>query len=88
MDINQYTKESQKLYCKTVLAEHGQLTKEIFDKINAGDEGVMRRVYIAQQQRIQQIADQIEDLVEREIVLTQIDSIQEVLDVLPIILKS
>lgn len=88
MNIDKYTKESQKLYCKTVLAEHGQLTEEKFRKINAGDEEVMRGVYIAQQQRIKQRADQIKDLSEREIMLTQVGSLQEVLDALTQILKA
>jgi len=59
LHIDQHTKALQKSYCKTVLAEHGQLTKDLFDKINAGDEKAMRQVYTDQQQRIRQQAERI-----------------------------
>jgi len=88
MHINEYTKEIQKQYCKTVLAEHGQLTREVVAKIDAGDEEAMRRVYIAQQQRIKDRADKIIDPEERRLTLSQIDSVQEVLDALREILDS
>lgn len=88
MYVDKHTKELQKAYCKTVLAEHGQLTKELFDKINAGDEATMRRVYTDQQQRIRERAKTIEDPTNRQITLTQVDSIQEVLDALTTILSA
>lgn len=88
MHIDKHSKELQKAYCRTVLAEHGQLTKERFDKINAGDEETMRRVYTDQQQRIRRQAGQIENQTDRQITLTQVDSIQEVLDALPEILNA
>ena len=88
IQINEYTKEIQKQYCKTVLAEQGQLTKDLVAKIDAGDEEVMRRVYIAQQQRIKYQANKIIDPEERQLTLSQIDSVQEVLDALREILDS
>jgi len=88
MHIDQYTKEIQKSYCKTVLAEHGQLTKELYDKINAGDEPTMRQVYIDQQQRIRERAEKIDNTTNKEITLSQVDSIQEVLDALRDILDA
>ena len=88
LQIDQHTKALHKSYCKTVLAEHGQLTKDLFDKINAGDEETMRQVYTDQQERIRQQAELIADLTERQITLTQVNSIQEVLDVLPDILNA
>lgn len=77
-----------KAYCRTLLAEHGQLTKALFDKINAGDEATMRRVYADQQERIRRIAETITDPTDKRITLTQVDSIQEVLDALPSILSA
>ena len=88
MHIDKHSKELQKAYCRTVLAEHGQLTKEQFDKINAGDEETMRRVYTDQQQRIRRQAEQIENPTDKKITLTQVESIQEVLDALPKILNA
>lgn len=88
MHIDKHSKELQKAYCRTVLAEQGQLTKELFDKINSGDEEVMRRVYTEQQQRIRQQAKQIKNEIDRKITLTQVDSIQEVLDTLSEILSA
>lgn len=88
MHIDSNTKYLQMGYCKAVLAEHGQLTKELFDKINAGDEQTMRSAYIGQQERIRQKATTIENSVNRQITLTQVESIQEVLDALPEILKA
>lgn len=88
LHIDQHTKALQKSYCKTVLAEHGQLTKDLFDKINAGDEKAMRQVYTDQQQRIRQQAERITDPIEKQITLTQVDSIQEVLNALPNILNA
>ena len=88
MHINQHTKELQKAYCKTLLAEHGQLTRELFDKINAGDEETMRRIYADQQQRIRLQAKNIVSDEDRRITLTQVESIQEVLDALPSILSA
>jgi len=88
LHIDKHSKELQKAYCRTVLAEHGQLTKEQFDKINAGDEETMRRVYTDQQQRIRRQAEQIENPTDKKITLTQVESIQEVLDALPKILNA
>lgn len=88
LHVDQHTKELQKAYCKTVLAEHGQLTKALFDKINAGDEATVRRVYTDQQQRILRHAETITEPMDKQITLTQIDSIQEVLDALPSILSA
>jgi hypothetical protein len=88
LHIDQHTKYLQQAYCRTVLAEQGQLTKELFDKINAGDEETMRRVYVAQQERIRQQADRIANPTDRQITLTQVGSIQEVLDALPKILNA
>jgi len=88
LHINQHTKELQKAYCKTLLAEHGQLTRELFDKINAGDEETMRRIYADQQQRIRLQAKNIVSDEDRRITLTQVESIQEVLDALPSILSA
>jgi uncharacterized protein (UPF0218 family) len=88
LHIDQHTKELQKAYCRTLLAEHGLLTKELFDKINAGDEQTMRRVYTDQQQRIRRQAESIENPTDKKITLTQIDSIQEVLNALPEILNA
>jgi len=48
----------------------------------------MRRVYIAQQQRIKYQANKIIDPEERQLTLSQIDSVQEVLDALREILDS
>lgn len=78
----------QKAYCRTLLAEHGQLTKELSDKINAGDEETMRRVYSDQQQRIRQQSETIENPTDKQITLTQVDSIQEILNALPNILNA
>ena len=88
LHIDQHTKALQKSYCKTVLAEHGQLTKDLFDKINAGDEHAMRQVYTDQQERIRQQAERIADPTEKEITLSQVESIQEVLDALHEILNA
>lgn len=88
LHIDQHTKELQKAYCRTLLTEHSQLTKELFDRINAGDEETMRCVYTDQQQKIRQQAETIENSIEKQITLTQADSIQEVLDALPNILNS
>lgn len=88
MHIDSHTKELQKSYCKTVLAEHGELTKELYDKINSGDEPTMRAVYTAQQQRIRDWAEKLENPRDKEITLTQVDSIQEVLDSLSKILSA
>lgn len=88
MHIDQNTKYLQQAYCKTVLAEQGQLTKDLFDKINAGDEETMRRVYVAQQERIRLQAERITNATDKQITLTQIDSIQEVLDALSDILNA
>lgn len=88
MHIDQYTKELQKAYCRTVLAEHGQLTKELFDMINTGDEATMRRVYTDQQERIRQQAGTITNQIDKQITLTAVDSIQEVLDALNDILNA
>lgn len=86
MHIDPHTKELQKAYCRTLLAEHGQLTKALFDKINAGDEAIMRRIYTDQQQRIRHQAETISDPTDKLITLTQVDSIQEILNALPSIL--
>lgn len=88
MHIDQHTKDLQKAYCRTLLAEHGQLTKELLDKINAGDEETMRRVYTEQQQRIRRQAETIENPTDKQITLTQVNSIQEVVDALPNILNT
>jgi hypothetical protein len=88
LHIDQNTKYLQQAYCKTVLAEQGQLTKDLFDKINAGDEETMRRVYVAQQERIRLQAERITNATDKQITLTQIDSIQEVLDALSDILNA
>lgn len=87
MHIDHRTKEIQKSYCKTVLAEHGQLTKELSDKIDSGDEEAMRCVYTEQQKRIRGQAEKIENSIDKKITLTQVDSIQEVLDALSEILN-
>lgn len=88
MYVDQYTKELQKRYCITLLAEHGQLTKALFDKINAGDEATMRQIYTDQQKRIRDRAESITDPTDKRITLTQVESIQEVLDALPTILSA
>jgi len=88
LHIDRNTKYLQQAYCKTVLAEQGQLTKDLFDKINAGDEETMRRVYVAQQERIRLQAERITNATDKQITLTQIDSIQEVLDALSDILNA
>lgn len=88
MHIDRHTKELQKAYCKTLLAEHGLLTTKLFEKINSGDEETMRCVYIDQQERIRQQAGKIQNQADKEITLTQVDSIQEVLDALHEILNS
>ncbi len=88
MHIDQNTKYLQQAYCKTVLAEHGELTKELFDKINAGDEETMRRVYVSQQERIRLQAERITNATDKQITLTQVDSIQEVLNALSKILEA
>lgn len=87
MHIDQNTKNIQKSYCLTVLAEHGGLTKELFRKINEGDEDAMREVYVCRQNKIREQAEKLTDPVEKELTLSQIDSIQEVLDSLSAILK-
>ncbi len=48
----------------------------------------MRRVYADQQERIRRIAETITDPTDKRITLTQVDSIQEVLDALPSILSA
>lgn len=88
MHVDRYTKELQKAYCKVLLAGQGKLTKEIYDRINAGDEETIRRVYIEQQHNIRRCAESIENATDRQICLTQIESIQEVLDALPSILAA
>ena len=88
MHVDQHTKELQKSYCKTVLAGHGLLTKGLLDKINAGDEATMRRIYIDQQERIRQQAEKISNPTDKQVTLTQVDSIQEVLDALTRILNA
>ncbi|NBQ39809.1 MAG: hypothetical protein EBU34_08515 [Alphaproteobacteria bacterium] len=88
LHIDQHTKALQKSYCQTVLAERGQLRKDLFDKINAGDEKAMQQVYMDQQQRIRQQAELITDPIDKQITLTQVDSIQEVLNALPDILNA
>lgn len=70
----------QKGYCKTVLASQGKLTKELFDKINNGDEPTMRRIFEEQKQIIIDSTQNITNKVGRSITLTQADSVQEVLD--------
>lgn len=88
MHIDQYTKIVQKCYCRTVLAEHGTLTKELLNKINSGDEETMRAVYHAQQERIRQVAERMNSQEDKEVTLSQVDSIQEILDVLTEILNA
>jgi vacuolar-type H+-ATPase subunit H len=88
MHIDKNTKDMQKGYCKTVLASQGKLTKDLFDKINNGDEAVIRQVFKDQQQRINNEASKISDLANKEVTLTQVDSIQEVLDCLTEILNA
>lgn len=88
MHIDQYTKEQQKGYCRTVLATQGKLTKALFDKINAGDEATLLKIYEDQQDAIRKSAESIEDEEDRKVTLTQIDSIQEVLDCLNEILNT
>lgn len=87
MIVNENTKIVQKIYCKTVLAEQGELTKELFDKIDDGDQEVMIKVYADQQDRIRNVANRIGNIEDQELILSQIDSIQEVLDNLEEILK-
>ena len=86
--IDSYSKVIQKGYCQTVLAEHGRLTKELNDKIDSGDEATMRWVYGLQQERIRFEANKIVDQRNKEITLSRVDSIQEVLDVLNEILNT
>lgn len=88
MHIDQYTKVMQKSYCRTVLAERGELTQELADKINSGDETTMRAVYLDQQQRIRDFADHMKNMEDKAVTLSQVDSIQEVLDVLTEILNT
>jgi len=88
LHIDRYTKELIKSYCRTLLAEHGLLTEELFNKINSGDEETMRQVCISQQDRIRDQAQTISDPIIKEITLSQINSIQEVLDALPEILSA
>lgn len=88
MHIDEHTKKMQKIYCRTVLAEHGELTKDLYEKINAGDEVTMRKVYLEQQQRIRDRAAKIQNPADKELTLSQVESIQEVLDSLSDILNA
>jgi hypothetical protein len=88
MKIDENSKRIQKGYCQTVLAENGRLTKELNDKIEAGDINVMRQVYVDQQERIRQIAAKIDNPTDKEITLSRVNSIQEVLDNLTEILNA
>lgn len=88
MIVDQRQKEIQKAYCKTVLAEHGELTQELYNKINDGDEAVMRKVYLEQQKRIRDKANELNDQESKKLTLSQVDSIQEVLNSLSDILRA
>jgi hypothetical protein len=88
MNIDSNTKDIQKNYCRTILASEGKLTKELFDKINSGDEAAIREVLKYQKQKIIDSANKITDEVNRDLTLTQADSIQEVLDCLDQILNA
>ena len=69
MYVDEHTKVLQKSYCKTVLAEHGQLTEELYGKINSENEATMRKVYMDQQNRIKECAEKIDNPTNKKITL-------------------
>ncbi|MDP3517871.1 MAG: hypothetical protein Q8S94_11960 [Pseudohongiella sp.] len=87
MIINAQNKEQVKGYCRHSWAAQGKLTKEISDQICAEDDSTLRRILEDQKARIVQAAETIEDIADREITLSQAESIQEVIDNLEKLLK-
>lgn len=88
MYIDNNSLNNIKGYCRTLLASEGKLTRELFDKINKGDDAVIREVLENQMKKIIDSADQIKNEENKKLTLTQTDSIQEVLDALPEILNA
>ncbi len=88
MDIDKNSLINIKGYCRTLLASDGKLTRELFDKINEGDEAIIKKVLADQKQKIIDSANQIENKENKNLTLTQADSVQEVLDAFPEILNA
>lgn len=88
MYVDTNTKEDIKRYCRTLLAGKGQLTQAIYEKIIAGDETTIRKILDDQKKEIINAANQISNQYDKDLTLTQADSVQEVLDQLSEILNA
>lgn len=87
MHIDSRTKEEVKGYCRHSWAAQGKLTEKISDKIVAEDEATLRMILEDQKARIISAAKRIEDKRNKQVTLSQADSVQEVLGNLEELLK-
>lgn len=75
-------------YSKTILSGKGKLTQEIKDKIDAGDEEIIKSILLERKGEIIQEASQEEDLNKKQEINSQAESVQEVIDNLSEILNA
>ena len=88
MFIDNNSQNNLKGYCRTLLASEGKLTRELYDSINNADESVIKSILQEQKQKIIDSSNQITNETNKRLILSQANSVQEVIDALPSILNA